>query len=101
MKGCYTGSQTCHWIFYYNGDIPEASWQTEEEKGSVKGEKTETDWLLLGKDLHFSHKGSTGGAESHKLIVPSHPTPPPHAFIHSRVQEDPAGYQQDDILPVG
>lgn len=49
--------------------------QTEEEKGSVKGEKTETDWLLLSKDLHFSNEGSTR-ASSHKLVVPSHPTLP-------------------------
>lgn len=68
--------------------------QTEEKEGSVKGEKTETDWLLLSKDLHFSHDGSTGGADSHKLVVPSHPTSPPrHAFTHSRAQGDPAGYQ--------
>lgn len=60
--------------------------QTEEEKGSIKGEKTETDWLLLSKDLHFSHEGSSGGADSHKLVVPSHPTPPPHT-MYSSTQE--------------
>lgn len=57
--------------------------QTEEEEGSVKGEKTKTDWLLLSKDLHLYHEGSTGQVDSLKLVVPSHPTPhPPHAFIH-------------------
>lgn len=55
--------------------------QTEEEKGSVKGEKTETDWLLLSKDLHFSNEGSIR-ANSHKLVVPSHPTLP-SPCIHS------------------
>lgn len=62
--------------------------QTEEEEGSVKGEKTETDWLLLNKNLHFSHEGSTGGADSHELVVPSVPLPPQHAFTHSRAEED-------------
>lgn len=47
--------------------------QTEEEKGSVKGEKTETDWLLLSKVLHSSSEGSIR-TNSHKLVVPSHPT---------------------------
>lgn len=77
MKGCYTGSQTCHWIFYYNGDIPGASWADRGGGGQRKGEKTETDWLLLSKDLHFSHEGSTGEADSHKLVAPSHPNPCP------------------------
>lgn len=51
--------------------------QTEEEEGSIKGEKTETDWLLLSKHLHFSYEGSTGGADSHKLVTPSHLNPRP------------------------
>lgn len=53
--------------------------QTEEEKGSIKEEKTETDLLLLSKDLHFSHEDSTGGADSPRLVVPSHPTPIMHS----------------------
>lgn len=73
--------------------------QTEKEEGSIKGEKTETDWLLLSKDLHFSHEGSTSGADSHKLVVLSHPFHPHHAFIHSRAQEDPARYQKDEPKP--
>lgn len=63
--------------------------QTEEEKGSVKGEKTETDWLLLSKDLHFSNEDSIR-ANSHKLVVPSHPTLPIPMYSltqdHSRTQ---------------
>jgi len=58
--------------------------QTEEEEGSIKGEKTETDWLLCSKNFCFSHEGSTSGTDSHKTVVPSLLTPP---TMHSHTQE--------------
>lgn len=79
--------------------------QTEEEKGSVKGEKTETDWLLLSKDLHFSNEGSNR-ANSHKLVVPSHPTLPIPMYSltqdHRRTQQVSSritSYQYDEARP--
>lgn len=58
--------------------------QTEEEEGSIKGKKTETDWLLRSKNFCFSHVGSTSGTDSHKMVVPSLPNPP---TMHSHTQE--------------
>lgn len=69
--------------------------QTEEEEGSSKGEKTETDWLLLSKDPCFSHEGSTSRTDS-QTGCPLTPHSSHHAFAHPRRTQ---GHYQNQTGP--